>query len=143
MESRFEGQHQTRLTPLIGRDEEIDLLLRRWRRAVQGEGRAVVLTGDPGIGKSHIARALQERLQAEPMSPLRYFCSAHHINSALFPFISQLERVARFERGNSPAQKLAKFEALLAQSAANADHVAVLANLLSLTATTTATVCQS
>jgi class 3 adenylate cyclase len=132
VESRFEAQHQTRLTPLIGRDEEIDLLLRRWRHAAQGEGCAVVLTGDPGIGKSHIARALQERLQAEPHITLRYFCSAHHTISALFPFISQLERAARFERSDSPAQKLAKLEALLAQSAADADHVAVLANLLSL-----------
>ena len=132
MESRFEAQHQTRLTPLIGRDEEIDLLLRRWRRAAQGEGCVVVLTGDPGIGKSHIALALQERLQ--PSITLRYFCSAHHTNSALFPFIGQLERAARFERGDSPAQKLAKLEALLAQSAADADHVAVLANLLSLPA---------
>jgi predicted ATPase len=92
----------------------------------------VVLTGDPGIGKSHIARALQERLQ--PCITLRYFCSAHHTNSALFPFISQLERAAGFERGDSPEQKLAKLEVLLAQSAADADHVAVLANLLSLPA---------
>ncbi len=112
VESRFEAQHQTRLTPLIGRDEEIDLLLRRWRYAV--------------------ARALQERLQAEPHITLRYFCSAHHTISALFPFISQLERAALFERSDSPTQKFAKLEALLAQSAADADHVAVLANLLSL-----------
>jgi len=132
VESRFEAQHQTRLTPLIGRDEEIDLLLRRWRYAAQGEGCAVVLSGDPGIGKSHIARALQERLQAEPHITLRYFCSAHHTISALFPFISQLERAALFERSDSPTQKFAKLEALLAQSAADADHVAVLANLLSL-----------
>jgi class 3 adenylate cyclase len=132
VESRFEAQHQTRLTPLIGREEEIDLLLRRWRHATQGEGCAVLLSGDPGIGKSHIARALQERLQAEPHITLRYFCSAHHTNSALFPFISQLERAARYERSDSSAQKLAKLEALLAQSAADADHVAVLANLLSL-----------
>jgi predicted ATPase len=92
------------LTPLIGRDEEIDLLLRRWRYAAQGEGCAVVLSGDPGIGKSHIARALQERLQAEPHITLRYFCSAHHTISALFPFISQLERAALFERSDSPTQ---------------------------------------
>jgi predicted ATPase len=121
-----------KLTPLIGRDEEIDLLLRRWRYAAQGEGCAVVLSGDPGIGKSHIARALQERLQAEPHITLRYFCSAHHTISALFPFISQLERAALFERSDSPTQKFAKLEALLAQFAADADHVAVLANLLSL-----------
>jgi len=92
-----------------------------------------VLTGDPGIGKSHVALALQERLQAEPHTSLRYFCSAHHTNSALFPFVAQLERAARFKRGDSPAQKLAKLETLLVRSAGDGDQtVAVLANLLSL-----------
>jgi predicted ATPase/class 3 adenylate cyclase len=133
VESRFEAQHETKPTPLFGRDEEIELLLRRWRSATQGEGRVVVLTGDPGIGKSHIALALEERLQAEPHISLRYFCSAHHTNSALFPFVGQLERAARFKRGDSPAEKLAKLETLLVQSAADGDQrVAVLANLLSL-----------
>src|SRR5436309_2567593 len=114
VEGPFEAQHESKLTPLFGHDEEIELLLRRWRSATEGEGRVVVLTGDPGIGKSHIALALQERLRAEPHISLRYFCSAHHTNSALFPFIGQLERAARFNRGDSPAEKLAKIEALLA-----------------------------
>ena len=93
----------------------------------------MVLTGEPGIGKSHIALAFQERLQAEPHIRLRHYCSAHHTNSALFPFISQLERAARFERSDSPAEKLAKLEALLVQSGANPAHsVPILANLLSL-----------
>src|SRR5262245_20000163 len=65
-ESRFDAQHESKPTPLFGRDEEIELLLRRWRSATQGEGRVVVLIGDPGIGKSHIALALQERLEADP-----------------------------------------------------------------------------
>jgi len=131
--SRFEAQHTTRLTPLLGRDDEIEVLSRRWRDATQGEGRVVVLTGEPGIGKSHIALAFQERLQAEPHIRLRYYCSAHHTNSALFPFIGQLERAARFERGDAPAEKLAKLEALLMQSGVNAVHsVPILANLLSL-----------
>src|SRR5262245_38784507 len=116
VESRFEAQHDSKLTPLFGRDEEIDLLIRRWRLATQGEGRVVILTGDPGIGKSHIALALQERLQNEPHTTLRYFCSAHYVNSALFPFIGQLERAARFKRADSPAEKLAKLETLIAQS---------------------------
>jgi len=133
VESRFEAQHKTRLTPLIGRDEEIELLLRRWRHSKHGEGCVVVLTGQPGIGKSHIALALQERLQAEPHITLRHFCSAHHTNSALYPFIGQLERAARFERSDSPAEKFAKLEALLVRSGADKDHVvAPLANLLSL-----------
>jgi class 3 adenylate cyclase/tetratricopeptide (TPR) repeat protein len=131
--SRFEAQHESKLTPLFGRDEEIDLLLRRWRGVSQGEGRVVVLTGEPGIGKSHITLALQERLQAEPHISLHYFCSAHHTNSALFPFVGQLERAARFERSNTPAEKLAKLEMLLVQSAVEGDQaVALLANLLSL-----------
>jgi predicted ATPase/class 3 adenylate cyclase len=133
VESRFEAQHKTRLTPLIGRDEELELLLRRWQHSKRGEGCVVVLTGQPGIGKSHIALALQERLQAEPHITLRHFCSAHHTNSALHPFIGQLERAARFERSDSPAEKFAKLEALLVRSGADADRVvAPLATLLSL-----------
>ena len=133
VESRFEAQHKTPLTPLIGRAEEIEMLLRRWRHAAQAEGCVVVLTGQPGIGKSHIAQALQERLQAEPHIRLRYFCSAHHTNSALYPFIGQLERAARFERSDAPAEKFAKLEALLAQSRSDADYtLPLLASLLSL-----------
>jgi len=131
--SRFEAQHESKLTPLFGRDEEIELLLRRWRDVSQGEGRVVVLTGEPGIGKSHITLALQERLLAEPHISLHYFCSAHHTNSALLPFVGQLERAAQFERGDTPAEKLAKLEMLLVQSAVEGDQaVALLANLLSL-----------
>ena len=130
VESRFEAMHNTKLPPLIGREEEIDLLLRRWRHATQEEGRVVVLTGEPGIGKSHIARVLDERLQSEPHITLRYFCSAHHTNSALFPFINQLERAAGFKRSGAPMENLSKLDALLAQSTADPEQVAVLANLL-------------
>jgi class 3 adenylate cyclase/tetratricopeptide (TPR) repeat protein len=133
VDSRFDAQHQTRLTSLIGRDEEIELLWRRWQHSKHGEGCAVVLTGQPGIGKSHIALALQERLQAEPHITVRHFCSAHHTNSALYPFIRQLERAARFERSDSPAEKFAKLEALLVRYGADPDRVVpALANLLSL-----------
>jgi class 3 adenylate cyclase len=132
--SRFEAMHKTRLAPLFGREEEIELLLRRWQHATQEEGRVVVLTGEPGIGKSHIALALQEQLESEPHITLRYFCSAHHPNSALFPFMGQLERAAGFERGDSVTEKLSKLDALVAQSTADPEHVAVLANLLALPA---------
>ena len=132
--SRFEAMHETKLPPLFGREEEIELLSRRWRHAAQGEGRVVLLTGEPGIGKSHIALALGERLQSEPHIALRYFCSAHHTNSALFPFIGQLERAARFERKDSPTEKLSKLDALVARSTADPEHVAVLANLFALPA---------
>src|SRR6266511_122533 len=134
VESRFEAMHKTKLQPLFGREEEIELLLRRWRHATQGEGRVVLLTGEPGIGKSHIALALEERLQSEPHIALRYFCSAHHTNSALFPFIGQLERAAGFERSDSVTEKLSKLDALVAQSTADPEHVAVLASLFALPA---------
>jgi class 3 adenylate cyclase/tetratricopeptide (TPR) repeat protein len=134
VESRFEAMHKTKLPPLFGREEEIELLLRRWRHATQGEGRVVLLTGEPGIGKSHIALALGERLQGEPHVTLRYFCSAHHTNSALFPFIGQIERAGGFERGDSVTEKLSKLDALVAQSTIDPERVAVLANLLALPA---------
>jgi class 3 adenylate cyclase/tetratricopeptide (TPR) repeat protein len=134
VESRFEAMHKTQLPPLFGREEEIELLLRRWRHATQEEGRVVVLTGEPGIGKSHITLALGERLQSEPHITLRYFCSAHHTNSALFPFIGQIERAAGFDRGDSPTEKLSKLDALVAQSTADPEHVAVLASLFALPA---------
>jgi predicted ATPase/class 3 adenylate cyclase len=130
VESLFEARHRTRLDPPLGRDDEIEILLRRWRQAVMGEGRVVVLTGEPGIGKSHIAIAVRESLDAASQITMNYVCSAHHTNSALFPFINQLERAARFERGEPAARKLAKLETLLARSAAAPGHVALLASLL-------------
>ena len=132
VESRFQAQHKEHLTSLLGRDEEIELLLRRWAQAKQGEGRVVVLSGEPGIGKSHIALALQEQLKGERHTRLNHFCSAHHTNSALFPFIAQLERAAQFARGDSAKEKLEKLQGLLAQSGAEPEHVALIANLLSL-----------
>ena len=129
VEGRFEAEHGISLPPLLGRHEEIELLSRRWRQAAQGDGCVVLLTGEPGIGKSHIALTFQERLQSEPHIRLRYFCSSHHTNSALFPFVSHLERAAGFERNDPAATKRAKLEALLAQTPS---HVANLANLLSL-----------
>src|SRR6516165_9952475 len=126
--------HTSKLPSLFGREEEIDLLLRRWRQATREEGRVVLLTGEPGIGKSHIALALDERLQSEPHITLHYFCSAHHTHSALSPFINQLQRTAGFRHSDSPQQKLLKLDALLAQSKLDPEHVAILANLLALPA---------
>ncbi len=83
---------------MVGRDAEIELLLRRWERAKEGEGQIVLISGEPGIGKSRITAALQERLQAEPHIRLRYFCSPHHRDSALHPFIAQVEHAAGFTR---------------------------------------------
>ncbi len=133
VESRFQAQHHTTLLQPLGREEEIDLLMRRWRSAKQGDGRAILLTGEPGIGKSHITLTLNELLKNEPHVTLHYFCSSHHTNSALFPYIGQLERAAGFERANSPADKLAKLQAFVDDDTkAGSQTVALLSNLLSL-----------
>jgi class 3 adenylate cyclase/tetratricopeptide (TPR) repeat protein len=130
--SRFEAMHKTRLPPPFGREEELDMLLRRWDHAAQGEGRVVMLTGEPGIGKSHIAFAFDEHMHKQRHITLSYFCSAHHTNSALFPFIGQLERAAGFQRGDTPAKRLSKLDRLVAKSAGDPEHVTDLANLLAL-----------
>ena len=132
--SRFEALRGSALTPLVGRDEEIDLLLRRWARAKAGDGQVVLVSGEPGIGKSRLAAALEERLHAEPHLRLRYFCSPYHQDSALYPFIDQLGRAAGFARDDPPAAKLEKLEALLARAAPPDEDVALLADLLSLPA---------
>ena len=95
-ESRFEALHGTRVTPLVGRDEELDLVLSRWRQAKEGDGHVALISGEPGIGKSRLVLALRDRLQGESKASLSYACSPHHANSALFPFITQLERAAGF-----------------------------------------------
>jgi class 3 adenylate cyclase len=132
--SRFEALRGSALTPLVGRDEEIDLLLRRWERAKAGDGQVVLISGEPGIGKSRLAAALEERLQAEPHLRLRYFCSPYHQDSALFPFIEQLSRASGFARDDPFAVKLEKLDALLARDAPPDEDVAFLADLLSLPA---------
>ena len=131
VESRFEAQHETKLTPLVGRDEELELLLRRWRQAVGGEGRVVLLSGEPGIGKSRLIVALEEQLQTEQYTPLRYFCSPLHTDSTLYPFISQLERAAGFERNDTMEAKLDKLSSLLGASPNHDNDVQLLAELLS------------
>jgi predicted ATPase len=128
--SRFEAL-RTEETQLIGRDEEIELLNRRWEQAKAGSGRVVLISAEPGIGKSRLAEAFRQRLEGEPHTRLRYFCSPHHQDSALFPFIAQLERAAGFEREDTPSVKRHKLEALISANAAQRD-VPLLAELLSL-----------
>lgn len=131
-ESRFAAQHSVQVKHPLGRDEEIDVLRRRWRRASQGEGQVVVLTGEPGIGKSHITLALDKMLEREPHLSVRFFCSPHHANSVLYPIIGQLNRAAKFQRTDSPEEKLTKLEALLTRWGADSDQIALLAELLAL-----------
>jgi predicted ATPase len=132
VESRFEALRGSALSPLVGRDEEINLLLRRWGRAKSGDGQVVLVSGEPGIGKSRLAAALTERLSAESHLRLRYFCSPYHQDSALFPFIDQLRRASGFARDDPPVAKLAKLEALLSDAAPAEQDVALIADLLSL-----------
>jgi predicted ATPase len=131
-ESRFEAL-RTATTPLVGRDEEIELLLRRWEQAKRGDGQVVLISGEPGIGKSRIAQTVVERLSGEPHTRLRYFCSPHHQDSALYPSITQLERAAGFRREDTDEQRLAKLEAVLSQGTNDLrEAVPLLADLLSI-----------
>jgi predicted ATPase len=129
--SRFEAL-RSGTTPLVGRDEEVELLIRRWQQAKSGEGRVVLISGEPGIGKSRLTAALSEHIGTEPHTRLRNFCSPHHQDSALYPFIAQLERAAGFARDDTPEEKLGKFRALLAPGTRSDDEIELLAELLSL-----------
>jgi class 3 adenylate cyclase len=129
--SRFEALRSGE-TPLVGRDEELDLLLRGWQQATVGEGRVVLISGEPGIGKSRLTAALSEAIAGEPHTRLRYFSSPHHQDSALHPFIVQLERAAGFSRDDAPEQKLDNLRALLSAGLRDEDESTLIAELLSL-----------
>src|ERR1700758_4922977 len=124
--------HASGLTELVGREEELELLARRWTKAKSGEGQVVLLSGEPGIGKSRLTAALMERLANEAHTRLRYFCSPQHTDSALYPIISQMERAAGFAHDDAAQAKLDKFDALLVQSFAQRQDAALFAEMLSL-----------
>jgi class 3 adenylate cyclase len=132
VESRFEALHAGGVTELVGRQEELELLLRRWSKAKAGEGQVVLLSGEPGIGKSRLTVALLERLAGEPHARLRYFCSRQRTDSAFFPIISQMERAAGFAQGETVQAKLHKLNALMAQSETPHKDIALFADMLSL-----------
>ena len=130
-EGRFEALRAMSATELVGRGEEIDLLLRRWAQAKSGEGRVVLLSGEPGIGKSRLVTALHERIAVAPHLRLRYFCSPNHQDSPLHPVIAHMERAAGFTRDDDPEAKLQKLETLLAPNSPSGEDIALIAELLS------------
>ena len=132
VEGRFEAFHPSGLTELVGREEELDLLLRRWSKAKIGEGQVVLLSGEAGIGKSRLTAALLERLASEPHTRLRYFCSPQHTDSAFYPIISQLERAAGLAHDDTKQAKLDKLDAVLAQTSTPIQDAALFAEMLSL-----------
>ena len=133
VESRFEALHASGLTELVGREEEIELLLRRWSKAKTGEGQVVLLSGEPGIGKSRLTATLLERLATEPHTRLRrYFCSPQHTDSAFYPIISQMERAAGFVHDDIPQARLDKLDMMLAQTSTSKQDAALFAEMLSL-----------
>ena len=131
-EGRFEALHASGLTALVGREEELELLLRRWSEAKTGEGQVVLLSGEAGIGKSRLTAALLERLAAEPHTRLRYFCSPQHTDSAFYPIIGQMERAAGLAHDDTPQAKLDKLDAMLAQTSTSKQDAALFADMLSL-----------
>jgi class 3 adenylate cyclase/predicted ATPase len=132
VESRFEALHATGLTALVGREEEFELLQRRWSKAKSGEGQVVLLSGEAGIGKSRLTATMLERLASEPHTRLRYFCSPQHTESAFYPIIGQMERAAGLVHNDTPRAKLDKLDAVLAQTSTSKQDAALFAEMLSL-----------
>jgi class 3 adenylate cyclase/tRNA A37 threonylcarbamoyladenosine biosynthesis protein TsaE len=132
VEGRFEALHASGLTALVGREEELELLLRRWSKTKTGEGQVVLLSGEAGIGKSRLTAALLERLAGEPHTRLRYFRSPQHTDSAFYPIIGQMERAAGLAHGDTAQVKVDKLDALLAQTSASKQDAALFAEMLSL-----------
>jgi class 3 adenylate cyclase len=132
VEGRFEAMHAGGVTALVGREEELELLLRRWARAKTGEGQVVLLSGEAGIGKSRLTVAQLEHLTGEPHTRLRYFCSPQHTDSALYPIIGHMERAAGFRHDDTPQAKRDKLDVVLAQTSTSIEDVALLVEMLSL-----------
>ncbi len=131
--SRFEAKATRGLTPLVGREEEIGLLRKRWSEARDGEGQVALLSGEAGIGKSRIVRGFRERLEAEAHNRVLYYGSPYHQNSAFYPAIDQLERALRFKKEDPPAQKLEKLETMLSDLGLPVmEHAPYLASLLAI-----------
>jgi class 3 adenylate cyclase/predicted ATPase len=132
-QSRFEVAVRTGLTPLVGREEELGLLRRRWEQAKVGDGQVVLLNGEPGIGKSRLVQTLKEQVSAERATRIEFRCSAYHPNSAFYPIIEHLQRLLQFAPQEAPQAKLDKLAQLLSgYRFPQGDTLPVLAALLSL-----------
>jgi class 3 adenylate cyclase len=132
-QSRFDAAVSKGLTPLVGREEELGLLRRRWEQAKTGAGQVVLLSGEPGIGKSRLVQTLKEHVISEGAARIEFRCSPYHQNSAFYPIIEHLQRLLRFEREDTPQTKLTKLQQALAQCRfPQADTLPLLATLLSL-----------
>ena len=132
-ESRFDAATHERLTPMVGREEEVGLLLQRWAMVREGNGQVVVLSGEPGIGKSRILSALRSRLDSEGAQALRFQCSPYHVNSAFWPYIDNLERALKVGRDATPEDRLDRMEALMVgQYGLTRSDVRFVASLLSI-----------
>ena len=132
VEGRFEALHTTALTALVGREDELELLLRRWSRAKTSEGQVVLISGEGGIGKSRLTAALLESVATEPHTRLRYFCSPQQTDSALYPIIGQMERAAGLGYDDKPQAKLDKLDVVLAQTSTSREDTTLFAEMLSL-----------
>ena len=133
VENRFEALRGRHARALVGREEELALLLRRWDQAKTGEGRVALISGEAGIGKSRVLAALGERIGDEPHVRVRYQCSPHHVNDAFFPITSQIWRAAGFVSGEPAPARLDKLEAMIARSGLEPRDIApLLASLLSI-----------
>src|SRR4029078_6411448 len=120
-------------TPLVGREQEVGLLLDRWKQVKEGRGQVVLLSGEPGIGKSRLVQELKEQLAHEGVTRIEFRCSSYHQNSALYPIIEHLQRMLEFAREDAPAAKLEKLQHTLSHYRfPRADTVPLLAAMLSL-----------
>ncbi len=129
--SRFKARHSSKVTRLIGRDQELQQLLGLWDRAKRGEGQVALIRGEAGIGKSHLCEFLLGQLIEEPHATFRYQCSPHHTNSPFYPVISQLEHAMGFEQADTPALKFEKLDAGLSVEATK-EEILLYASLLSI-----------
>jgi class 3 adenylate cyclase len=133
--SRFEAARHGGLTPFVAREQEIGLLVQGWADAAAGSGRAILLSGEAGIGKSRLTAMLRERIRGELHVELRYQCSPNHANDPFYPIAEQIWHAAGFTSDEPPANRLDKLEALIARSGCDARHVApYLAALLTVPA---------